>query len=96
MKASKKMYPDKVYVMSGKNYIEVGCRQVFCFPTVRKRLVKAWDISPQGPVFDKESSVGTLNNPLNITDLGIPLADFKLLCMILNDNEHGSIKNLTK
>jgi hypothetical protein len=32
---------------------------------------------------------------LDISDLQIPLSDFKLLNMILNDDEHGDVKNLT-
>jgi len=96
MKQSKKMYPEKVYIMSGKNYIEVACKTAFCFPAIRKKFVRAWDIGAQGPSLDKEVSEGTLNYPMNITDLDISLADFKLLTMILSDEEHGSIKNLTK
>lgn len=91
-----KLYPEKVYIMSGKHYIEVDCTTAFCFPAIRKKFVKAWDINAQGPSIDQNSSEGTINYPMNITDLEISLADFKLLSMIISDAEHGSIKNLTK
>lgn len=96
MKQSKKMYPEKVYIMSGKNYVEIDCRTAFCFPAIRKKFVKAWDIGAQGPSIDPNTSEGTINHPMNITDLEIPLTDFKLLNMILSDAEHTSIKNLTQ
>lgn len=89
------MYPEQVYVMSGKYYVTVECRTAFCFASIRKKLVKAWEISSGGPSIDPEQSEGTFNRPLDISDLSIPLADFKLLNMILSDGEHGSIKNLT-
>lgn len=56
MKEYKKMYPEKVYISSGENYIEVECRTAFCFAAIRKLFVKAWDISAQGPTIDKETS----------------------------------------
>ena len=95
MKEYKRMYPEQVYVMSGKYYVTVECRTAFCFASIRKKLVKAWEISSGGPSIDPEQSEGTFNRPLDISDLSIPLADFKLLNMILSDGEHGSIKNLT-
>lgn len=96
MKEYKKMYPQKVYIMSGSHYIEVDCRTAFCFPAIRKKFIVAWDIGASGPSIDPDESQGTIHKPLDITDLGISLADFKLLNMILSDEEHGSIKNLTQ
>jgi hypothetical protein len=85
MKEYKKMYPSTIYVMSGRHYVEVDCKTAYCFASIRKKLVKAWDINVMGPKIDKENSEGTFNRPLDITDLGIPLADFKLLNMLLSD-----------
>lgn len=95
MRESKKLYPKKIYVMSGRHFVEVDCKTAYCFALIRKKLVKAWDISAIGPKIDHETSEGTINKPLDISDLGIPLTDFKLLNMILSDDEHEQIKNLT-
>lgn len=91
----KKMYPEKIYFRANADYIEVDCKTAFCFAAIRKKLVKAWDISSLGPSINIDSSEGTLNRPLDISDLDVPLADFKLLNMLLSDQEHASIKNLT-
>lgn len=91
----RKLYPDKVYFTSGMEFIEVDCQTAFCFAAIRKKLVKAWDISTMGPVIDIDSSEGTLNKPLDISDLGVPLSDFKLLNMLLHEDEHKNVKNLT-
>jgi len=45
MMDSRKMYPEKIYVSSGKQYVQVDCRTAFCFAAIRKKLVKAWEIS---------------------------------------------------
>lgn len=82
--------------MSGKHHVEVDCKTAFCFPAIRKKFAKAWDIGAAGPSIDPNESEGTMHRPLDITDLEIPLADFKLLNMILSDDEHASIKNLTR
>lgn len=52
MKEYKKMYPKKVYVRSDKDYVEVDTSTAFCFPLIRKKLVKAWDIDMSGPSID--------------------------------------------
>jgi hypothetical protein len=75
--------------------VEVDCKTAFCFATIRKKLVYAWDISTLGPSINMDQSDGTLNKPLDISDLNISLSDFKLLNMLLSDDEHASIKNLT-
>ena len=62
---------------------------------IRKKLVKAWNIQRTGPTIDFNNSEGTFNKPLDITDLKIALADFKLLNMILSDTDYKSVKNLT-
>lgn len=76
-------------------YIEVDCKTAFCFATIRKKLVKAWDISSTGPKIDIHSSEGTIRRPLDITDLGVPLSDFKVINMLLSDELHKEVKNLT-
>lgn len=88
MKEFKKMYPEKVYVSSGEHFVDVECRTAFCFASIRKLFYKSWEITAQGPTIDKDCSDGTFNKPLDISHLGIPLADFKLLNMILSDNDH--------
>ena len=95
MKEYKKMYPSHIYVMSGEHYVEVECKTAYGFALIRKKLIKAWDINVMGPKIDQETSEGTFQRPLDITDLGIPLSDFKLLNMILSDKDHTQIKNLT-
>lgn len=89
------MYPEKIYVSSGKQYVQVDCRTAFCFAAIRKKLVKAWEISSQGPSIDTNQSEGTMNKPLEISDLGVPLPDFKLINMLLSDSEHSTVKNLS-
>ena len=76
-------------------YIDVDCRTAFCFAAIRKKLCKAWEISTTGPSIHPELSEGTPYKPLDISDLNVPLTDFKLLNMILSDDEHGSVKNLS-
>lgn len=89
------MYPEKIYVTVGRHYAEIECRTAYCFAAMRKKLIQAWEIGGQGPTIDPETSEGTFKVPLDISDLGIPLADFKLLNMILSDEDHKQIKNLT-
>lgn len=89
MKEYKKKYPEKLYVTDGAHYIEVLCQTAYCFASIRKKLIKAWEITGIGPKIDPETSEGTFNNPLDISDLEIPLSDFKLLNMILSDEEHS-------
>lgn len=95
MKEYKKMYPEKVCFRLGLEYVEVECVTAFKFAAVRKLLVKAWEIKATGPSIDPEESDGTMNKPLDISELEIPLADFKLLNMIMSDIDHSNIKNLT-
>lgn len=95
MKEYKKMYPEKIYVASQGYYAAIDCRTAFCFAAIRKKLVKAWEIGATGPSIHPELSEGTPYKPLDISDLGVPLVDFKLMNMILSDSEHKAIKNLT-
>lgn len=95
MAQCKSMYPEYIYVMSGMQYVSVECRTAFYFAAIRKKFCKAWEISLNGPSIDVDDSEGTLTRPLDISDLGISLADFKLLNMLLSDKDHSSIKNLT-
>ena len=95
MKEYKKMYPEKVYFRVGMDYIETECCTAFKFAAVRKLLVKAWEIKSTGPSIDPDISEGTFNKPLDISELEIPLADFRLLNMIMSDTDHASVKNLT-
>lgn len=89
MQDSRKLYPQKIFFRSGKEFIEVDCKTAFCFAAIRKKLVRAWEISSTGPTIDKDSSEGTVNNPLDISDLQIPLSDFKILNMLLSDEFHS-------
>lgn len=95
MDALQKLYPSKLYVRSGLNYVEVECKTAFCFAAIRKKLVYAWDITAAGPEIDPQESEGTSAKPLDISDLQVSLADFKLLNMLLSDQEHGKVLNLT-
>ena len=79
----------------GTNYIEVETKTAFCFGAIRKLIVTAWDISIKGPEIDFEESEGTINNPMDISELGISLEDLKLLNMIMSEDDHRSVKNLT-
>ena len=75
-------------------YVEVETKTAFHFGAIRKLLVESWQFTEAGPTFTSDKSEGSLENPLDISSLGIPLSDFKLLNMILSENEHASIKNL--
>lgn len=90
-----KMYPEKMWVRSANQFVEVETKTAFFFGAIRKLLIKAWEISDKGPSIDSENSEGTFSNPLDISCLGISLADFKLLNMILSEKDHKSVKNLT-
>ena len=90
-----KMYPEKLYVRSAMKYVEVETKTAFCFGVIRKLLIESWEISNSGPSIDFEKSEGTLKKPLDISSLGIPLTDFKLLNLILSEHDHMSVKNLT-
>lgn len=86
MKEYKKMYPEKVYVRKGMDYVDVECCTAFKFAAVRRLLVKAWDIRGTGPSIDPDESEGTFNKPIDISGLEISLTDFKLLNMIMSDS----------
>lgn len=53
MMDSRKLYPGKVYLYSGKDMIDVECKTAFCFAAIRKKFVRAWNISSTGPAIDK-------------------------------------------
>lgn len=89
MKEYSKMYPEKVYFRKDSQYIDVECCTAFKFAAVRKLLVKAWEITGTGPSIDPQMSDGTFNKPLDISELEIPLEDFKLLNMIMSDIDHS-------
>lgn len=95
MKAYRKMYPNSIYFRKGMDYVEVECTTAYKFAAIRKLLVKAWEIGSSGPSIDSAESEGTYHRPLDVSELEIPLSDFKLLNMILSDKDHSSIKNLT-
>lgn len=95
MDICQKMYPSKLYVRSGLNYLDVECKTAFCFAAIRKKLLNAWQITAAGPSIDPEQSEGTANNPLDISDLQVSLPHFKLLNMLLSEKDHASVKNLT-
>ena len=44
---------------------------------------------------EKNKSEGTQNNPFNLTDLGVSLSDFKILTMLLTDDDHKKVLSLT-
>lgn len=89
------MYPERLYVRVGNQYTDVLTKSAYCFVTIRKKLWYWWAGSTTGPKIDTEWSQGIESRPLDITDLGVSLQDFKLLTMILDDNDHENIKNLT-
>lgn len=89
------MYPETVFIRDKKNYAGVETRTAYCFPAIRKKLNKAWEVVESGPTIDPDQSEGTENNPLDISDLGVTLQEIKLLCMLLSDKDHKQVKNLT-
>lgn len=89
------MYPETIYVRVNQEYTSVNLRSAYCFAAIRKKLLEAWEITSNGPRFDKSSSEGFLNRPLDISDMGVSLSDFKLLTMLLTDKEHKEVKSLT-
>lgn len=62
-----------IYVHDGLHYVEVECTTAFCFAAVRKLLFTAWKIDDTGPQYDKEEGEGSLNRPLDIRSLNVPL-----------------------
>jgi hypothetical protein len=90
------MYPKQLCVRSQQKFINVDCKTAFCFAAIRKKLVKAWEITATGPSIDPDESEGTTSKPLDISDLQVSLTDFKLLNMLLSEKEHQSVKNLTE
>lgn len=95
MKEFAQMYPKTIFFRIGREYVEVDTKAAFCFAAIRKKLLKAWDITIGGPKIDSEVSEGLEKRPLDISDLGVALSDFKLITMLLNDNEHKKVLNLT-
>ena len=84
----KSMYPERLYVRVGENFVDVNLRAAFCFASIRKKLVFTWEISSDGPKFNEDETEGFNENPLNIGDLGVSLSDFKILTMLIDDEEH--------
>ena len=42
------------------------------------------------------NNFGSKERPLNISQLGVPLADLKLLSMLLDDDQHENVQSLTE
>lgn len=40
--------------------------------------------------------MATQEKPLDVSDLGVPLADLKLLVMLMDDEEHKQVLSLTE
>lgn len=78
-----------------KHFTIVDTRAAYCFALIRKKIVHAWQITSNGPKIDKNKSEGTQNNPFNLTDLGVSLSDFKILTMLLTDDDHKKVLSLT-
>lgn len=57
--------------------------------------MKAWQVTENGPSIDPNWSQGIEKRPLDITDLDVSLSDFKIITMLLNDEEHKEVKCLT-
>lgn len=74
-----------MFVHDGTNYVEVECTTAFMFATIRKLLFHEWKIDGSGPFINPKSSFGTERRPLDISRLGVPLSDFKLLNMIMSE-----------
>lgn len=49
MKDNISMYPDKLYLRSDMKYVEIKCKTAYKFAALRKLLVKAWEVSADGP-----------------------------------------------
>lgn len=95
MKDMVTLYPQNIYVRDGMQYIDIDLKAAFCFTKIRKKLVKAWDITEMGPKIDPNESEGTLINPLDLSEYGFKLSDFKLISMLLNDDQDDDVLNLT-
>lgn len=89
------MYPPTLFVRVGKHYAEVNTKAAYSFVTIRKKLMYAWQVDENGPKIDKGWSEGIQTRPLDITDLGVTLQDFKLLTMLIDDEDHQNVLNLT-
>ena len=76
-------------------YVEVETKTAFHFGAIRKLLIESWHFTETGPTFVSGKSEGCFENPLDISNLGVPLCDFKLLNMILSEKDNKSILNLT-
>lgn len=89
------LYPQTLFVRIGNHYAEVNTKSAYCFVTIRKKLMYAWQVSENGPRIDPDWSEGIKERPLDIADLGVSLQDFKLLTMLLDDEDHKNVLNLT-
>jgi hypothetical protein len=88
LKSFSDLYPETIFVRFDEEFTEIETKVAYCFATLRNKLYKAWNISSSGPQIDQNYSEGVLNNPLDISDLDVPLSDFKILTMLLSDKEH--------
>lgn len=89
------LYPKTIYVRDKMHYAGIETKAAYCFPMIRKHLNKAWEVVESGPTIDLESSEGTENNPLDISETGVTVQEIKLLASLLSDEDHKTIKNLT-
>lgn len=84
-----------MYVRVGLEYTDVETKVAYCFAAIRKKLFKAWEVDNSGPHIYPDKSEGTKGVPLDISDLGVTLSDFKMITMLISDKTYKQIKNLT-
>lgn len=95
IKENAQMYPKTIFLRMGKEYLEIETQVGFYFAAIRKKLVKAWDITDSGPSIDLEKTEGLKDRPIDISDIGVPLQDCKLIFMIMSNKDHKKVLNLT-
>lgn len=88
-------YPDRLFVRVDGQYLDVSTKSAYNFQTIRGKLMKWWQVTENGPVIDPNWSQGIEARPLDITDLNVSLSDFKIIMMLIHDEEHKQVKNLT-
>lgn len=82
------MYPHTLFVRVGNHYTEISTKLAYCFATLRKKLAWTWQVTKEGPEIDPNWSEGIESRPLDITDVGVSLSDFKIITMLIDDDHH--------
>jgi hypothetical protein len=63
----------------------VSTEIISCFPVLREKGIKTWDIDEMaGDSFEDSGYLGSLQNPFNLFKYKIPLKEFLTVCKLLS------------